>query len=83
MLRETEGGSRGSRRFSSEEETGLSVRKKSGKFKDETTTAEKRLVDLKLKAHMQGTTNNASVSSLGIKNTLSEVTGLLMGNYSL
>lgn len=37
----------------------------------------------KLKAHMQGKTNNASVSSLGIKNTLSEVTGLLMGNYSL
>lgn len=37
----------------------------------------------KLKAHMQGKTNNASVSSLGIKNTLSEVTGLLKGNYSL
>lgn len=81
---ETEGGSRGSRRFSSEEETGLSVReKKSGKFKDKTTTAEKRLLDLKLKAHMQGKTNNASLSSLRIKNTLSEVTGLLMGNYSL
>lgn len=32
---------------------------------------------------MQGKTNNASVSSIGIKNTLSEVTGLLKGNYSL
>lgn len=75
---ETEGGSRGSRRFSSEEETGLSVREKKA-----VNLKIRRQQPRKLKAHMQGKTNNASVSSLGIKNILSEVTGLLMGNYSL
>lgn len=75
---QTEGGSRGSRRFSSEEETGLSVREKKA-----VNSKIRRQQPRKLKAHMQGKTNNASVSSLGIKNTLSEVTGLLMGNYSL